>query len=204
MSIYYILWYVSSHCSALAPVHSGVHQGSVFGHILFAMYIRPLSVIIDSHSTMYLSFSDDLQLHMSASVMKCLSYFTLRIHALAITSLWQLRTCLKLLTTGYNSCFSPPKNMYLHNPRSLSIIGSAQINFEHIVMNFSSTLDYNLYMNANVSIFLRNATLNCVIWHLLAYSWLVQQLIHLYFQLQCQEWTTVAHCCLVLLMNLHP
>ena len=42
---------LSNHCSAFAPVHSGVPQGSVLGHILLTMYIKPLSAIIDSHSS---------------------------------------------------------------------------------------------------------------------------------------------------------
>ena len=40
---------LSNHCSAFAPVHSGVPLGSVLGPMLFTMYIKPLSAINDSH-----------------------------------------------------------------------------------------------------------------------------------------------------------
>ena len=52
----------SNHCSALAPVHSGVPRCPVLDPMLFAMYIKPLSAIIDSHSIIHHSFADDLQL----------------------------------------------------------------------------------------------------------------------------------------------
>ena len=59
--------YVSlcNHCSAFAPVHSGVPQGSVLGPMHFTMYIKPLPVIIDSHSIIHRSITDDIQLQMS-------------------------------------------------------------------------------------------------------------------------------------------
>ena len=56
---------LSNHCSAFAPGHSGVPQGSVLGPILITMYTKPLSAIIDSHSIKHHSFADDLQLQMS-------------------------------------------------------------------------------------------------------------------------------------------
>ena len=51
---------LSNHCSAFTHVHSGVPQGSVLGPILFTMYIKPLSAIIDSHCIIHHSFADDL------------------------------------------------------------------------------------------------------------------------------------------------
>ena len=98
---------LSNHCSAFAPVHSGVPQGSVLGPMLITMYIKTLSAIIDSHSIIHHSFADDLQLQMSAPQIEYLSYFTLFSHVLVMSKLGQLRTCLNLITTRQNSCLSP-------------------------------------------------------------------------------------------------
>ena len=50
---------LSNHCSAFVPVHLGVPQGSVLGPMLFTMYIKPLSAIIDSHPIIHHSFADE-------------------------------------------------------------------------------------------------------------------------------------------------
>ena len=74
--------YLSNHCSAFVLVHSGVPQGSALGPILFTMYIKPLSVIIDSYSIIHRSFADDFKLQMSVPPEKKYpSYFTLYSHS---------------------------------------------------------------------------------------------------------------------------
>ena len=114
-SSYYLTMthYVSlyNHCSALAPVHSGVPHGSVLGPMLFTMYIKPLSAIIDSHSATHHSLADDLQLHMYAPQIEYQSYFTIGSHVLVMSMLGQLRTCLGLMTVRQNSCLSPLKEL---------------------------------------------------------------------------------------------
>ena len=57
---------LSNHCSAFAPIHSGVPQGSALRPIHFTMYIKTLYAIIDSHSIIHHSFADDSQLQLSA------------------------------------------------------------------------------------------------------------------------------------------
>ena len=144
---------LSNHCSAFAPVHSGVPQGSVLGPILFTMYIKPLSAIIDSHSILlFYSFADDLQLQMSAppyrisellhSIQSCISDFK----AWATANMLKLndsKTELMLVTSR--------RSKHLHYLPTSITIGNAQIPFKQSVRNLGFTLDCHLTMNAHVS-----------------------------------------------------
>ena len=145
--------YVSlcNHCSDFAHVHSGVPQVSVLGPILFTMYIKPLSAIIDSHSIMHHSFADDLQLQMSAppdtisellhSMQSCIS----DVKAWATAKMLKLndsKTELMLVTSK--------RSMHLHNLPTSITIGNAQIPFKQCE-NLGFTLDCHLTMNAHVS-----------------------------------------------------
>ena len=158
---------LSNHCSDFTPVHSGVPQGSVLGPILFTMYIKPLSAIIDSHSIIHHSFADDLQLQMSAppdrisellhSMQSCISDFK----AWATANMLKpndSKTELMLVTSN--------RSKHLHSLPTSITIGNAQIPFNQSVKNLDFTLDCHLTMNAHVSNLLGHATLNCVVWHL--------------------------------------
>ena len=146
--------YVSlcNHCSDFAPVLSGVPQGSVLGPILFTMYIKPLSAIIDSHSIIHHSFADDLQLQMSAppdrisellhSMHSCIS----DVKAWATANMLKLndsKTELMLVTSN--------RSKHLHNRPTSITIGNAQFPFKQSVKNIGSILDSHLTMNAHVS-----------------------------------------------------
>ena len=121
---------LSNHCSVFAPVHSGVPQGSVLGPILFTMYIKPLSAIIDSHSIIHHSFADNLQLQMSASpdrisellhsIQSCIS----DVKAWATANMLRLddnKTELMLVTSK--------RTKHLHNLPTSITIGNAKVPF---------------------------------------------------------------------------
>ena len=143
---------LSNHCSAFAPVHSGVAQGSVLGPILLTMYIKPLSAIIDSHSIIHHSFADDFQSQMSAppdkiselhhSIQSCIS----DVKAWATANMLKLnnnKTELMLVTSK--------RTKHLHNLPTSITIDNAQIPFKESVKNLGFTLDCHLTMNSNVS-----------------------------------------------------
>ena len=143
---------LSNHSSAFAPVHSGVPHGTVLGPILFMMYIKPLSAIMDSDSIIHYSFADDLQLQMSAppdrisellhSIQSCIS----DVKAWAAANMLKLndnKTELILVTSK--------RTKHLHNLPTSKTFGNAQIPFKQSVKNLGFTLDCHLTMNAHVS-----------------------------------------------------
>ena len=142
----------SNHCSAFAPIHSGVPHGSVLGPMLFTMYIKHLSAIIDSHSMIHHSFADDLQLQLSAppdrksellhSIQSCMG----DVKPCSTANMLKVndsKTELMLVTSK--------RSKHLHNLPTSITMGNAQIPFKQSVKNLGFILDCHLTMNAHVS-----------------------------------------------------
>ena len=143
---------LSNHCSAFTPVLSGVPQGSVRGPILFTMYIKPLSAIIDSHSIIHHSFADDLQLQMSAppSGISELLHFIQSL--ISDVKAWATAIMLKLNDNKTELMLVTSKRTkHLHSLPTSNTIGYAHIPFKQSVKKLGITLDCHLAMNSHVS-----------------------------------------------------
>ena len=143
---------LSNHCSAFAHVHSGIPQGSVLGPILFTMYIKPLSAIIDTHSIIHHSFADDLQLQMSAPPDRISELLHSTQSCISDVKAWATANMLKLNDSKTELMLVTSKrSKHLHTLPTSITIGNAQIPFKQSVKNLGFTLDCNLTMNAHVS-----------------------------------------------------
>ena len=149
---------LSNHCSALAPVHSGVHRGSVLDTMLFTIYIKPLSAIIDSHSIIHHSFVDDLQLQMSAPPDKISELLHPMQSCIGDVKTWATANMLRLDDNKAELMLvTSNRTKNLHALPSSITIGNAQVPLKQSVKYFCFTLDCHLTMNAHVS----NIALTC-------------------------------------------
>ena len=146
--------YVSlcNHCSDFAPVHSGVHQGSGLGPLLFTLYSKPLSSNIDSHSIIHHSYADDLQLQMSAPPDRISEPLHTMQSCICDFKAWATANMLKLNDSKTEHMLVTSKrSKLLHNLPTSIIIGNIQIPLKQCVKNLGFTLDCHLTMNAHVS-----------------------------------------------------
>ena len=127
-------------------------QGSVHGPIIFTMYIKPLSAIIDSHSIIHHSFADDLQLQMSASPDKISELLHSMQSCISDIKAWTTANMLKFNDNKKElMLFTSKSTKHLHNLPTLITIGNDQIPFKQSMKKLGLTLDCHLTINAHVS-----------------------------------------------------
>ena len=142
--------YISAYCSLY--VHSGVPQCSVLGPILFTMYIKPLSAIIDSHSIIHHSFADDLQLQMSAPPGRISELLHSMQSCISDVKAWATANMLKLNDNKTEHMLVTSKRTkHLHSLPTSITIGNAEIPFKKSVKNLGFALNCHLTVNAHVS-----------------------------------------------------
>ena len=143
---------LSNHCSAFAPVHSGIPLGSVHGNILFTMHTKPFSAIIDSHSTIHHSFADGSQLQMSAPDDGISEMLHSMQSCIGDVKAWATANMLKLNDNKTELIlFTSKRTKHLRNLPTSITIGNANNPFIQPVTNLGFSLDCHLTMNAHVS-----------------------------------------------------
>ena len=117
-------------------------QNAIQGHILFTMYITPLSAIIDSHSIIYHSFADDIQLQMSAPPDKISELLHSMQSCISHVKAWATENMLKLNDNKTElTLVTSKRTKHLHNLPTSITIGNAQIPFKQSAKNLGFTLD---------------------------------------------------------------
>ena len=120
--------------------------------MLFTMYIKPLSAIIDSHSIIHHSFADDLQLQMSAPPDRISELLHSMQSCISDVKAWATANMLKLNDSKTELMLVTSKrSKHLHNLPTSITIGNAQIPLKQSVKNLGFTLDCHLTMNEHVS-----------------------------------------------------
>ena len=118
----------------------------------FTMYIKPMSVIIDSRCFRYHSFTEDLNLQMSATPDEIYELLQSMQSCIGDVIAWATTIMLKLNDNKTEHMDgSSNRTKQLHNLPTSITIGIAQIAFKQSVKNLGFTLDCHLTMNAHVT-----------------------------------------------------
>ena len=116
---------VNDHISQVLSLSSGVPQGSVLGPILFILYTKPLSDLIQCHSIKSQAFADDTQLHVSVPPSNIQSAISSPETCLSDIQTWMLENKLKLNNDKTEALLlhSSSKSFSVSKPTTISVCG---------------------------------------------------------------------------------
>ncbi|WP_374210557.1 reverse transcriptase domain-containing protein, partial [Thiolapillus sp.] len=116
---------VNDHISQVSSLSYGVPQGSVLGPILFILYTKPLSDLIQCHSIESQSFADDTQLQVSVPPSNIQSAISSLETCLSDIQTWMLENKLKLNNDKTEALLlhSSSKSFSVGKPTTISVCG---------------------------------------------------------------------------------
>ena len=150
---------VNDQNSKPAAVSFGVPQGSVLGPVLFILYTKPLSSLIDSHSVSNQSFADDTQIHDSCPPDQIHATVQTMQNCIADVKSWMIQSKLKL-NDDKTEALSIKSRKPLPTTQPSSIrVGSSDILFSPCARNLGFMLSDDLSLDKHISHICRSAYL---------------------------------------------
>ncbi|KAK7096607.1 hypothetical protein V1264_005883 [Littorina saxatilis] len=144
--------------SAPAPLVFGVSQGSVLGPVLFIMYTKPVSALIQNHSVSNQSFADDTQLYKPSSPAETHAAIqTIQTCILDVKS-WMVENKLKLNDDKTEALLCMKKSTKFPNSQPSSVqVGNTDISFSSSARNLGFTISSDMTLNKHISNICRSA-----------------------------------------------
>ena len=141
---------LSNHCSAFTSMHPSISQGSVFGPMLCAMHIEPLSAIVDSHYILHHSSADDLQLLMSAPPDNIFELLHSIQSCISDVKAWATAKMLRFTDKTNIMLVTSKRTKHLHSIPTSITTDNDQLPFRQSVKNKGSAINCHLIKDEHV------------------------------------------------------
>jgi hypothetical protein len=149
---------VNDQTSKSVPLSFGVPQGSVLGPILFIMYTKPISALIQTHSVSGQSFADDTQLQDSCASDQIHATIQTMQSCISDVKSWMTNNKLKLNDDKTEALLIKKKNASLTCAIPTSIqVGAAHISFSSCARNLGFAISDDMSLDKHIATVCRSA-----------------------------------------------
>ena len=144
--------HIRRHCSAPAPLQSGVPQGSVLGPVLFTVYTSSLAKLLDSFAVNYHFYADDTSLYVSFEPSDIDANIDAMERCIDAVKTWMSAKQLKMNDSKSEFIVIATKSLFRQIPVSSALkVGNVVLDPSNAVKSLGVVLDKYLSMNEHVS-----------------------------------------------------